>query len=102
MTMIDTQSRTTGSEGTADQAGGESQQFQQRQSGQQDDYLRQNVGPSERQVSIAGGAILALLGVARRDTTGWILAALGGGLIYRGATGNCPLYSALNVNTAED
>jgi uncharacterized membrane protein len=62
----------------------------------------QNVGTTERAVSLVSGAILAGLGVRRRDTMGWVMAGLGGALIYRGASGNCPAYSALGVDTAFD
>src|SRR5689334_12606426 len=60
-----------------------------------------NVGPSERQISMASGAVLALLGLARRDMMGVLIAGIGGGLIYRGATGHCPMYEALELNTAD-
>lgn len=60
----------------------------------------QNVGPSERLVSVASGSILALLGVGRRDLLGLLIGAVGGGLIYRGVTGTCPVYKALGVDTA--
>jgi uncharacterized membrane protein len=62
----------------------------------------QNVGTNERAVSVAAGSILAMLGVGRRDTLGWIIAGIGGGLIYRGASGNCPAYSAIGADTAFD
>ena len=61
-----------------------------------------NVSSSERAVSVAAGSILALLGVVRRDLTGLLIAGVGGALIYRGGTGRCPLYSALDIDTAAD
>jgi len=60
-----------------------------------------NVGSSERIVSVAGGSILALLGAARRDWIGLLIASVGGGLVYRGATGRCPMYGALGIDTAD-
>src|SRR3954452_6227909 len=60
-----------------------------------------NVGNSERVVSVAAGSILALAGVSRGSIPGLISAAIGGMLIYRGATGNCPIYGAMKINTAE-
>jgi uncharacterized membrane protein len=60
-----------------------------------------NVGETERYTSIASGAVVALFGLARRDPLGLVLAGVGGALLYRGATGNCPLYSALEINTTE-
>jgi uncharacterized membrane protein len=61
-----------------------------------------NVGSSERSVSLAAGSILALLGLARRDLTGLVIAGVGGGLLYRGATGHCHTYAALGVDTADE
>lgn len=60
-----------------------------------------NVGSTERVASIAGGAALAALGAARRTTAGTALAVLGGALVIRGATGHCPVYEALGVDTSE-
>jgi uncharacterized membrane protein len=60
-----------------------------------------NVGPAERWLSLAGGGLLALLGLRRGDAAGLGLVALGGGLLYRGALGHCPLYGALGINTAD-
>jgi uncharacterized membrane protein len=62
---------------------------------------RQNVGQGERMVSATAGAILALQGLARRDLTGALIAAVGGALVYRGATGRCSVYQRMGVNTAE-
>lgn len=61
-----------------------------------------NVASGEKVVSLAAGAILALQGLARRDLVGLAIAGVGGALIYRGATGHCPLYQALEINTASD
>src|SRR5262245_11102690 len=61
---------------------------------------RVNVNDTERWLSAAGGGLLALLGMARRDAAGLGLAALGGALVYRGLTGHCRLYQALGVDTA--
>ena len=60
-----------------------------------------NVGSAERMVSLAAGSALALAGLSRGSWRGLILAAAGGSLIYRGATGKCHLYDAFGVNTAE-
>lgn len=62
----------------------------------------ENVGRGERIVSAAAGSVLALLGVGRRDLTGAVIAAVGGALVYRGATGYCPVYERTGVNTATD
>src|SRR5689334_19514225 len=64
------------------------------------DLSQINVGESERLLSLVGGAGLALTGLARRGLGGLLLMAIGGGLIYRGVSGHCPAYSALDIDTA--
>ncbi len=59
-----------------------------------------NVNDQERMISGAAGAVLALLGVSRRSIPGLLLAAIGGSLIYRAATGHCHMYEALGIDTA--
>lgn len=66
------------------------------------EHSYQNVGRGERIVSTAAGSILALLGLGRRDLTGALIAGVGGALVYRGATGHCPVYERAGVNTAAD
>src|SRR4051812_269307 len=60
---------------------------------------RVNVGPKERDVSMAAGAIVALQGLSRRTLPGLIEAGIGGVLLYRGATGQCAVYDALGLDT---
>jgi uncharacterized membrane protein len=60
-----------------------------------------NVGRNERWASLATGAALTALGVSRKSWPGLFLAGLGGGLIYRGATGHCSVYEAAGVDTSE-
>lgn len=60
-----------------------------------------NVGDTERWASVIGGAALLLYGVRQRSPGGLGLALLGGGLLYRGATGHCQLYGLFGVNTAD-
>src|SRR5690349_6355573 len=62
---------------------------------------RVNVGEVERWASLLGGGALAAFGLARGSLAGLGLAALGGALVYRGATGHCPMYGALSLSTAE-
>jgi uncharacterized membrane protein len=62
---------------------------------------RANVGDIERWASLLGGGALAAFGLARGSLGGLVLAGLGGALVYRGATGHCPMYGALGVSTAE-
>jgi uncharacterized membrane protein len=45
--------------------------------------------------------VAAAVGLAKRDIPGLVLAAIGGGLLYRGATGHCSLYSALGVSSCD-
>jgi uncharacterized membrane protein len=59
-----------------------------------------NITDLERWLSLAAGTSLALYGLSRRKTAGWILSAFGGMLIQRGATGHCHVYEAFGINTA--
>ena len=59
-----------------------------------------NIGDVERWLSMAAGTGLALYGLSRRKTAGWVLTALGGMLLQRGATGHCHTFEALGINTA--
>jgi uncharacterized membrane protein len=85
------------------------QQEQQQQQWQQyrDDLAHHfpetsaNVGPDERAVSVAAGAILGLLGLSRRSLPGLAIAGLGSMLLYRGVTGQCGLYEKLGLDTAK-
>lgn len=58
-----------------------------------------NVGDNERLFSFLGGAALTLIGFSRRSLAGLGLAAVGGSLLYRGATGYCGAYQSLGINT---
>ena len=60
-----------------------------------------NVGQTERIVSLAAGSILALLGLGRRDALGLVIGGVGGGLLYRGATGHCHTYQALGIDSTD-
>jgi uncharacterized membrane protein len=62
---------------------------------------KENVGETERWVSLIGGSVLVLHGLKRRSIGSLALALLGGGFVYRGATGYCNLYDILGVSTAE-
>lgn len=64
---------------------------------------RRNVGQGERVVSMLGGSVLTLYGLTRGSLKGLLMAAAGGGLLYRGASGHCPSYQAMGVDrTAEE
>ncbi|CAO3351969.1 YgaP family membrane protein [Azospirillum palustre] len=49
-----------------------------------------NVGHNERLASLAGGVVLAVLGLRRPNWTGAAMALAGGALVARGLTGYCP------------
>lgn len=59
-----------------------------------------NVGETERIASGLGGGALAAYGLYRMDLTGAVSAALGGALLFRGATGHSPICDALDISTA--
>jgi hypothetical protein len=59
----------------------------------------QNVGESERHVSLIAGGLLALLGLSRGSLPGLLVAGVGAALVHRGYSGNCALYSKLGINT---
>lgn len=63
--------------------------------------LSHNIGDMERIASLAGGATLLAVGVAlgiqKKSPLGFALAAVGGALAYRGATGHCDVYERLGV-----
>jgi uncharacterized membrane protein len=51
-----------------------------------------------------GSAGAALMGVAlqQRRAQTWLLGGLGAVLLYRGATGHCPMYAAAGISTADE
>jgi len=63
-------------------------------------HLRTNVSGNERWLSLVAGGTLLALGATGRTPT--LLSSLvGGGLILRAMTGNCPLYQTLGVSTSD-
>ncbi len=64
---------------------------------------RTNVGSIERWASLLTGGILVAGGANTRDPVGQATClALGGALLWRGASGNCALYSAAGIDTAHE
>jgi uncharacterized membrane protein len=61
---------------------------------------RTNVSSAERWVSLAAGGTLAYVGLCGREFHPLALVA-GGFLMYRAATGNCPLYQAIGMSTSD-
>lgn len=64
--------------------------------------LKQNVGDNERLVSAIAGSGLITYGLSKRGVVGAALSLLGTGLLYRGATGHCHVYSAVDKTTAAE
>lgn len=60
------------------------------------DMESRNVNTSERFVSVLAGGGLLFYGLSRRTLAGAGAAAAGATLLYRGATGHCPMYAALD------
>ncbi len=61
-----------------------------------------NVGKSERIASVIGGVLLTFYGLRKPNAIGLILAAAGGAMLYRGASGSCPVNTAIGRDTAAD
>ncbi|MGH9348867.1 MAG: SRPBCC family protein [Vicinamibacterales bacterium] len=59
-----------------------------------------NVGRVERWLSMAAGGALATYAARRRDLPGGLAAAAGAALVYRGATGYCPVNERLGRDSA--
>lgn len=59
-----------------------------------------NMGQTERWVSVALGGALLSLGLKQGIREGLMLAVTGGALVYRGATGQCPLYKVAGIDTS--
>jgi uncharacterized membrane protein len=60
-----------------------------------------NVNDGERIASGLAGAGLVAYGLKSGGLFGGIISLIGGSLLYRGATGHCHLYSAMDKSTAE-
>lgn len=61
-----------------------------------------NVGKAERVLSMLSGGALVAWGLSLRSPAGLAVAAAGGVLVRRGATGRSHLYRALGLTTLED
>lgn len=59
-----------------------------------------NVAQPERVLSMIGGGTLVAYGLQKKSWAGLGMAAIGGALVYRGATGHCDMYQAFGINTA--
>jgi uncharacterized membrane protein len=61
-----------------------------------------NLGQMERWASLLGGGALVVRGLSRGGAGGIATALLGGALVQRGATGHCPVYGALGLDSSEE
>jgi len=59
-----------------------------------------NIGPRERAASVLGGGAMLLAAITRPSKASFLLTAGGGYLIYRGLSGNCLVYEAMEINRA--
>ena len=59
-----------------------------------------NVGQLERWMSLGTGTLLALVALRRRGSLGALAAAVAAELVYRGATGFCPVYAIIGADTS--
>jgi uncharacterized membrane protein len=62
----------------------------------------QNMSDTERWVSLGVGVGLLALGLKQGIRDGLMLAITGGALLYRGATGQCPLYKVAGIDTSSE
>lgn len=60
-----------------------------------------NVSEPDRILTSVGGAGLLIYGIGRRDVPGMLMALAGGYLLYRGATGHCYVYDALDLDMSD-
>ena len=60
-----------------------------------------NLSQIERLASVLGGSGMVAYGLAKRNSSGYGLAALGGAMLWRGISGHCNVYEAFGINTAE-
>src|SRR5688500_17636004 len=61
-----------------------------------------NVNDPERWVSVVFGSTLTAYGLKKRSIGGFILSAIGGAMVWRGATGHCFIYDGLGVTSVRD
>ena len=61
-----------------------------------------NLSDVERWTSILAGAGLLLYAVRHRRAAGFLVGALGAGLMARGSSGHCPVYAAAQLSTRHD
>lgn len=60
-----------------------------------------NINDIERWGSVIAGTAIAAYGLKMRSISGLVLSAVGGALLWRGASGHCMVYEALGLSSAE-
>lgn len=60
-----------------------------------------NVGSIEALLSLVLGALMVVAALVPRSFKQVFLLGLGGGLVYRGLTGECGFYKAVGIDTAK-
>ena len=63
---------------------------------------RVNVGKNERLASVLGGGALVIYALTRPSRARLLAALSGGYLLYRGFSGNCLVYEAMDIQRAEN
>ena len=61
-----------------------------------------NVNDPERWISVIFGSALAAYGLKKRSVGGFVLSAIGGALMWRGATGHCMVYDSLGLSSVPE
>jgi uncharacterized membrane protein len=61
-----------------------------------------NIGNMERLVTTIAGAAFLLAGISRRSLAGSLMSMTGTTLLYRGLSGYCPAYAALQARDSSD
>lgn len=64
--------------------------------------FKTNVGSVERVASAVGGGALITYGLKQGGLLGGLLAVVGGSLAFRGVTGHCHMYDAINIDTSDE
>jgi uncharacterized membrane protein len=66
------------------------------------EHAERNVSEPERWISVIFGSALTAYGLKMRSLPGAVVAAIGGALVWRGASGSCPVYESMGVSTATE
>ena len=64
--------------------------------------VQKNVGEPERWLSVIAGSAIAAYGLKMRSIPGLVVAGVGGVLVWRGATGHCPVFEAMGLSSVKD